>query len=339
MATLRTSAPTFRARLETWLTARWYGATPVALWLRGVSYVYAGLICLRRFLYQRGLFRSHRLSVPVVVIGNRVVGGTGKTPLTIALAIHLASQGWRPGLVSRGYGRTSKNLVSVQPGMSAELCGDEPLLMAQGTGLPVIVASDRIAAAQRLIDQGCNLILSDDGLQHWRLGRDLEIEVIDGERRYGNGLLLPAGPLRESITRPIALAVINGGAERVCASNNEHSMQLRISRAVSLNKEREILLGEFTSPVHAVAGIGNPARFFSALREQGLHVIEHAFPDHHAFVAEDFIFGDNLPIVMTEKDAVKCCNLDLKNAWSVPAEAEISAEFFAAVDRHLAALR
>ena len=169
-----------KARLERWLLRRWFGGVAPGPGLRLLSCVYAGLLKLDRLLYRRGLRRVHRLRVPVVVIGNLVVGGTGKTPLTIALARDLAERGWKPGIVSRGYGRSSVDPVRVTPSLPADLCGDEPLLIARRTGLPVYVDRDRVAAARRLVAEGCNLIIADDGLQHRRLGRD-----IGGGKRLG----------------------------------------------------------------------------------------------------------------------------------------------------------
>lgn len=316
------------AALEAWLNRRWYGPAAPGPGLRLLSALYAGLLTVRAWLYRRGLCRSHRLRVPVIVVGNLVVGGTGKTPLTIALAKQMAERGWRPGIVSRGYGRLSQEPVEVRPGLSPDRCGDEPLLMARRTGLPVSVDRDRVAAAQRLIAKGCNLIISDDGLQHCRLGRDIEIDVVDGLRRHGNGRLLPAGPLREPAGRAVDFRVINGGPTQP----DEWPMQLQIDAVQPLHGGASEPLSRFAGmSVHAMAGIGHPQRFFAALGAAGLSVIEHPFPDHHLFQRQTVQFQPELPLLMTEKDAVKCAEFPLINAWVVPVSAQLPDGFLNAV--------
>jgi tetraacyldisaccharide 4'-kinase len=322
-----------KARLERWLLRRWYGGVAPGPGLRSLALLFAGTVALRAWLYRRGLLRTHRLRVPVIVVGNLVAGGSGKTPLTIALARGLAAQGWRPGIVSRGYGRRSRDPVRAGAGVPPEVCGDEPLLIARQTGLPVFVDSDRVAAARRLVAEGCNLIIADDGLQHRRLGRDIEIEVIDGERRHGNGRLIPAGPLREPAGRRVDLRVANGGT----AGEGEWPMRLVLGQAEPLEGGAPRPLASFAgAPVHAVAGIGNPGRFFASLRELGLAPIEHAFPDHHAFMREDLRFTPAHPLLMTEKDAVKCVDFPLAGAYAVPVRAELPAGFFAQLHERLA---
>jgi tetraacyldisaccharide 4'-kinase len=322
-----------KAALERWLLRRWYGGVAPGPGLRLLSRVYAGLLRVDGALYRRGLRHVHHLRVPVIVVGNLVAGGSGKTPLTIALARSLATQGWKPGIVSRGHGRRSLDPVRVQLHLSADVCGDEPLLIARQTGLPVFVDSDRVAAARRLVAEGCNLIIADDGLQHRRLGRDLEIEVVDGERRHGNGRLIPAGPLREPASRRVDLRVVNGGT----AGEGEWPMQLVLADAQPLEGGPALALRDLAAgPVHAVAGIGNPGRFFAALRAQGLQLHEHAFPDHHDYLAEDLRLDPPLPILMTEKDAVKCVEFGLPRAYAVPVRADLPAGFFAAVRERLA---
>lgn len=311
--------------LAAWLQRRWYGPAKPGAVLIGLAVVYAGLLRVRRWWYRRGLCRIHRLRVPVIVVGNRVVGGAGKTPVTIALANRLSAQGWRPGIVSRGYGRDYQTPVEVRPGLSAERCGDEPLLIARRTGLPVFVDSDRVAAARRLIAKGCNLIISDDGLQHCRLGRDIEIEVVDGQRRYGNGRLLPAGPLREPAGRSFDFRIINGGTTQP----DEWPMRLDCEVVQSLPGGAAQPLSNFAGKtVHAMAGIGHPGRFFAALRAVGVSVIEHPFPDHHVFKRHELQFKPPLPLLMTEKDAVKCAEFPLQDAWVVPVSADLPDAFF-----------
>ncbi|PZO10922.1 MAG: tetraacyldisaccharide 4'-kinase [Lysobacteraceae bacterium] len=322
-----------KARLERWLLRRWYGGVAPGPGLKLASLLFAGAVAVRGWLYRRGLLRIHRLRVPVIVVGNLVAGGSGKTPLTIALARGLAAQGWRPGIVSRGHGRQSQDPVRVSTAMPADVCGDEPLLIARQTGLPVFVDSDRVAAARRLVAEGCNLVIADDGLQHRRLGRDIEIEVVDGERRHGNGRLIPAGPLREPAGRRVDLRVVNGGN----AGAGEWPMRLVLGQAEPIDGGPSRPLASFAgSPVHAVAGIGNPGRFFAALRDHALAPVEHAFPDHHAYRPDDLRFSPAHPLLMTEKDAVKCVDFSLSNAFAVPVRAELPAGFFAQLHERLA---
>lgn len=326
-----------KAGLERWLLRRWYGGVAPGPGLRLLSRLYSGLLRVDHFLYRRGLRHVHRLRVPVIVIGNLVAGGTGKTPLTIALARDLAARGWKPGIVSRGYGRRSQEPVRVSPHLPAEVCGDEPLLIARRTGLPVFVDSDRVAAARRLVAEGCNLIIADDGLQHRRLGRDVEIEVIDGERGHGNGRLMPAGPLREPASRRVDFRIVNGGDGPVDPGQGAWRMRLELADAEPLDGGAAQPLALFAGRVvHAVAGIGNPARFFASLRGKSLDPVEHPFPDHHEFLASDLAFTPPAPLLMTEKDAVKCAEFGLTQAYAVPVRAELPDAFFEAVAERLA---
>ena len=321
-----------KAALEAWLLRRWYGGVAPGPGLRALSLVYRGLRALHALPWSLGLRRPQRVGAPVVVVGNLVAGGSGKTPLVIALATELARRGFRPGIVSRGHGRKARGAVDVQPDMPAALCGDEPLLLARQSRLPVRVDRDRVAAARVLVARGCNVIVADDGLQHRRLHRDLEIEVLDGERRHGNGRLLPAGPLREPAGRAVDLRVVNGGP----AGPGEWPMQLATGQALPLGAGAPRPLGSFApGPVHAIAGIGNPARFFATLRAAGLQVHGHAFPDHHDFSEAELAFTPALPRLMTSKDAVKCQSFALDDAWEVPVQAELPAGFFDAVVRRL----
>jgi tetraacyldisaccharide 4'-kinase len=314
-----------KSDLERWLARRWYGGVPPGLGLRAL----AGAFRVARGF--RGESAPQRLPVPVLVAGNFTAGGTGKTPLVIALAKELAARGWRPGIVSRGHGRRSEQPVRVEDDTPVAESGDEPKLIRERTGLPVFVDRDRVAAARAAVAAGCDLVIADDGLQHRRLARDVEIEVIDGERGYGNGLLLPAGPLREA-PRPTDFRVVNGDILR----KGDFPMHLRLREAVSLadDAERRSLTAFAGAPVHAVAGIGNPERFFSALRATGLQVHEHPFADHHDYERADFR-GIEGTVLMTEKDAVKCRGLGLRDAWSVPAEADLPVAFFDALAARL----
>jgi tetraacyldisaccharide 4'-kinase len=303
------------------LERHWYRLTPVSLLLLPLSLIFCALVQLRRLLYRLGWLRQRRLSVPVIVVGNITVGGTGKTPLVIWLADFLCQAGYRPGIVTRGYrGNSLTWPVAVTPQTRAEQVGDEAVLLARRCGCPVLAGPDRVAAAQQHVLQGCNVIVSDDGLQHYRLCRDLEIAVIDSTRRFGNRLCLPAGPLREPISRlrSVSLRVANGVPEA-----GELGMALVPTGFYNLaNKAQRALADQFRAgPVHAVAGIGNPERFFSSLRGLGLKVIPHPFPDHHGFQSGDLEFGDDLPVILTEKDAVKCESFANARCWVLAVEA------------------
>lgn len=317
-----------KAALEAWLLRRWYGGVAPGPGLRLLELVYRGLRRLHALPWRLGLRKPRHVGAPVLVVGNLVAGGAGKTPLVIALATELAGRGWTPGIVSRGHGRRGSDDLDVRRDTPPEVCGDEPLLIARQTGLRVRVARDRAAAAAALVAAGCDLVIADDGLQHRPLHRDLEIEVLDGERRHGNGRLLPAGPLREPAGRPVDFRVINGGP----AGAGEWAMHLVPGDARPLAGGAPRPLGAFApGPVHAVAGIGNPARFFATLGAAGLQVHAHAFPDHHAFRRAELEFAPPLPLLMTSKDAVKCTGLGLPDAWEVPVRAELPAAFFDAV--------
>jgi len=315
-----------KSAVERWLLQRWYGGRSPGFGLRFLAGIHHLGLKARAALAPREP-NGKTLSAPVIVVGNFTAGGTGKTPLVIALAEHLAGRGIRPGIVSRGYGRTSTEPVRVGRETPVEQCGDEPKLMFERTGLPVLVDRDRLAAANALIADGCGVIIADDGLQHANLPRDIEIEVVDGERRYGNGLLIPAGPLREP-PRPVDLRVVNGGEAR----GGEYQMRLQLGSPIAIASGEPRSLDSLAGMiVDAFAGIGNPGRFFEALRLVGISVREHAFTDHHRYRAEDFA-GLAGPLLMTEKDAVKCRELGLRDAWAVPVRAELPVDFFRALD-------
>ena len=312
------------------LSETWYRDDHPAGWLLAPAGLVVGaLATLRRRLYRRGLLASHGVGAPVVVVGNLTVGGTGKTPLVLWLTDYLARAGWRPGIALRGYGALARHdIVTVSPRDDAARVGDEALLLARRSACPVVASPDRVRAARRLVEAcGCDIVVCDDGLQHLRLRRDVEIVVIDGERRFGNRRCLPAGPLREPLSRlaEIELRVVNGGA----TTDTEVAMRLQAGDPVALDDAtRRCALGEFRGrPVHAVAGIGNPARFFSLLRAEGLEVLPHAFPDHHRFVAGDLRFDDDLPLLMTEKDAVKCHAVARPGSWYLPVSAVLPESF------------
>ncbi|MHB8346214.1 MAG: tetraacyldisaccharide 4'-kinase [Acidiferrobacterales bacterium] len=288
--------------------------------LSGIYWVISGI---RNRLYDLGLRPIAQLPVPVIVVGNITVGGTGKTPLVLWLSQMLRRAGYRPGIIARGYGGRSETWPRILAADSdpGEV-GDEPVLLARRAGCVVAVGPDRVAAARALLAaHHCDVVISDDGLQHRRLGRDIEIVVIDGHRRFGNGLLLPAGPLREPILR---LQRADVRVTQGTALAGEHGMELHAQDLRNLVSGKTLAPGDFAEKkVHAVAGIGNPGRFFATLRELGLDVREHPFPDHHRFRPEDLDFGDSAPVIMTEKDAVKCERFARPDDWFLEVEARL----------------
>jgi tetraacyldisaccharide 4'-kinase len=313
------------------LNQLWYGArAPLAL-LAPFGWLYAAAVAARRAAYAAGWLARASPGVPVIVVGNLTVGGTGKTPLTLWLAAELRARGLGVGLLSRGYGRSDSAARVVSPESDWRAVGDEPLILARRSGCDTVVAADRLAGARLLVERGAQVIVADDGLQHLRLARECEIVVVDGARGFGNGRLLPAGPLRESLAALARadLVIVNGAPEHASLKRLQQplSMTLRATGAVRLDGVGGCqTLAQFAvTPVHAVAGIGNPQRFFRALRAQGLEVREHPFADHHAFSAADLNFADQLPVLMTEKDAVKCAAFAAPRMWYVPVTAEFSA--------------
>jgi tetraacyldisaccharide 4'-kinase len=306
---------------ESWLNRIWYDRAAPPWWLIPFSIAYGAVSGSRRFLYAKRLRRSVRLPRPVIVVGNLTVGGTGKTPLVCWVAARLAERGFTPGVVTRGYGGSSRGVRLVKVSDDPTVVGDEPILLARRTGMPVAIGRDRPAAAQLLLDAGCDVVVSDDGLQHYALSRDCEIVVIDGDRRFGNGWLLPAGPLRERRARLGAadVVVVNGGRALL---DGALSMRLDAKSAVALTGDRMAPLPAFAGlEVHAVAGIGHPERFFNMLRAHGIEVIGHALPDHARLTPEDVDFPDSKPVLMTEKDAVKCRHAADERHWYVPVSA------------------
>lgn len=304
------------------IEALWYRRHPARWLLWPLSLLYGVLVALRRWLYQRGILKSERLPVPVIVVGNITVGGTGKTPLVIALVQQLRQSGWKPGIVTRGYGgRSAVWPRAVHADSDPAEVGDEPVLLAQSLKCPIIAAPDRVAAARQLLaGKNVDVIVSDDGLQHYRMQRDIEIVVIDGARGLGNGLLLPAGPLRELPFRlqSVDLVLSNGGDAPL-------RMELLPEAAVRLDGEVSRPLSEFAGRnVHAVAGIGNPERFFTLLRDAGLRIEPHPFPDHHHYQLEDLRFPDDNEVMMTAKDAVKCRRLASQKHWYLPVVARLN---------------
>lgn len=325
--------------LKKWIESQWYSDQP-PFWLLPFAWLY-GVIARRRRLQLSAA--AERLPVPVIVVGNISLGGTGKTPFVIWLVERLREWGYTPGVISRGYGgKAPQYPMAVHGESNPSFCGDEPLLMARRLNVPLVIDPDRRAAGRFLLAQNptVNVIVADDGLQHYRLARDLEICIVDGMRGLGNGALIPAGPLREAPARmrEVQLAVINGGGWRGDAP--EHAdMFLRMGEAHSFKGAREPLSVYKGQVVHAVAGIGNPDRFFSQLRWLGIEVIPHAFPDHHVFSSKDFDFVDAHPVLMTEKDAVKCADFAQADWRFVPVVADLHADYTALVRKLVNSLK
>ncbi len=309
------------------IEAIWYGGHPAGLALAPLGWLFRLAVELRRLSFRLRIRKATRLGVPVIVVGNISIGGTGKTPLVIWLARYLG-RNYRPGVVCRAYGGRSRNWPQkVRADSDPASVGDEAVLLARRCGCPVAAGPDRAASARALIDhEECDLILSDDGLQHLSLARDIEIAVIDGIRRHGNGRCLPAGPLREPVSRleDVDILVTNGQA-----GGGEFRMLVRPWKAMSvIGDETPRDLDAFAGvPVHAVCAIGNPGRFFEMLRAARLQVLPHAFPDHHVFSRSDIVFGDGCPVLMTEKDAVKCARFAGREHWYVPVRAELDESF------------
>jgi len=320
----------------------WYRSsfTSLTLLLLPLSWIFSCIVMLRRFLYSHGFKKVYHFSVPVIIVGNITVGGTGKTPFVIWLANHLKEQGFIPGIVSRGVGGKQQQAPRwVDEAALATDVGDEALLLKKQTQCPMVIAIDRAAAVSELIAKtNCNIIINDDGLQHYRLGRDIEIAIVDGARRFGNQHLLPAGPLRESISRLMEVDFI---IAQQFAQVGEYEMSVKGESLISLNHpDNHISLISFKNKkVHAVAAIGNPQRFFTSLKDAGIEVVEHVFPDHYLYQKSDFEFDDALPIVMTEKDAVKCSNFAMENAWYLPVTAKLDPLFENKLNEKLEALR
>jgi len=309
--------------------AYWYGEQ------RGLQFYLlipvSWLVCLiawfRRTLYRIGVLRSFRAPVPVIIVGNITAGGSGKTPLVIWLARFLKDKGYRPGIVSRGYGGAAKTWPQQVRGDSDYVAvGDEAVMIAARAECPMAVGPNRPQVVKSLLKHhDIDVILSDDGLQHYALQRDIEIAVVNGDRRFGNGYCLPAGPLREKPSRldEVDIIVVNGEGER-----REHAMQVSNLFAVNMQTSETRKLSEFPVPrVHAVAGVGHPDRFFDGLRAAGLDIQTHEFPDHYRYEESDVEFGDGLSVLMTEKDAVKCVRFTSQQLWCVPASVELGNAF------------
>lgn len=327
----------------------WYSEkrTLLAYLLLPLSCIFYFLIRSRYFLYRTHFFKRYSFSRPLIVIGNVTVGGTGKTPFVIWLADFLKAKGMQPGIVTRGVGgKKHKRPQWVNRYDDPKQVGDEAILLAKRTACPVVIGIDRVAAVNELLKKtACDIVLSDDGLQHYRMNRDIEIAITDGQRQSGNGFLLPAGPLREPKSRLKKADFVveqashsrEGGNplsidSRLCGNNmatHPWQMVLQGEHLFSVMEDNKIkeITDFLTMRLHAVAAIGNPNRFFSMLRHYGLDIIEHVFPDHFQYHKNDFDFSDSLPIVMTEKDAVKCRFFADERFWYLPVSAGLSKAF------------
>ncbi|HEX5765652.1 MAG TPA: tetraacyldisaccharide 4'-kinase [Woeseiaceae bacterium] len=310
----------------------WYGDSPWYRVLLPLSWLFARLASLRRRLYRSGVLRSFDVGKPVIVIGNIASGGTGKTPVTMWLASFLKHRGFRPGIVSRGYGGSVGRFpLQVSDDSAAGVVGDEPLLMARRVICPVVVHPDRVAAASMLIEMGCDVVVADDGLQHYRLRRQFEIAVVDGARGIGNGRLFPAGPLREPVSRleSVDLVMVQGAdvdlAPILPRGVPVSTFELAVVAVHNLRGKRTVAIEEFRGKtVHGVAAIGNPQRFFRMLESYGMTVLPHGFPDHALLDDEDLDFGDGLDVLMTEKDAVKIGRVVPPHWWYIAVDLKLA---------------
>jgi len=335
------------SRAAAFVTESWYTGAFWLYLLLPFTLLYHVITLIRKFCYRAGIFSSYRSCLPVIVVGNITVGGTGKSPLVACLVGSLREQGYTPGIVSRGYGS------NIGPGDVREVhvsslvsdVGDEPLMLKRALACSVMVSPSRALAVQALERTGCDIVIADDGLQHYALARDIEICVIDGVRQWGNGWMLPMGPLRESLAKinTLDFIVVNGvGRDGVDWRDRSPNDVIRMDldpgalRSISLDGKDEMALENLkASKVNAVAAIGHPERFFSTLQQHGLQLERHVFEDHHLFSPEDFRFSNDLPIIMTEKDAVKCRELDLENAWYLPVSARLSGDLGAQIIKSL----
>jgi tetraacyldisaccharide 4'-kinase len=333
-----------RSGIERRLTALWYGDSSLALLLQPFAYLYGAIVALRVRAYRSGLLRRERIPQPVIVVGNLTVGGTGKTPMVCWLVKKLSAEGYRPGIVSRGYGaRTGREPLMVTAQTSVSAAGDEAFMMAARTGVPVCIGAERGAAARRLLaETDVNVVISDDGLQHYGLARDLEIVVIDGQRGLGNQRLLPAGPLREPVSRlkGADFKLINGGDDSIYG---DEAMGFRFTlqpgNAIRLDASVRRDLEDFRNTrVWSVAGIGNPQRFSGMLEAHGLDPVIVDVPDHGVVSLQELREKEAMPILMTEKDAVKYPGTSVDDTWYVPVDVQMPAELEASILMRIRAL-
>ena len=328
------------------LVRSWYQKSLWLYLLAPLSLIYFLLTAIRRLAFRVGILSSFKPAVPTIVVGNITVGGAGKTPLVIALVEALRNKGFNPGVISRGYGSNAPDYPYTVTATSSPVhSGDEPLLIAQSTGAPVVIDANRKQAAAMLLKHNnCDVIVSDDGLQHYALKRDIEIAVVDARRGFGSAWLLPTGPLRECVSRLSQVDYIIGNGEGVLQLPNVvpfYAMHLQAQALQSIDADTMVAIDDwpYGKRVHAVAGIGNPERFFTTLRELGFDPVEHAFADHYSYRTDDFQFAEPLPIIMTAKDAVKMRNIQPpENSWLLPVEAAIDQSFFDSIYKRIQSL-
>lgn len=316
--------------LHQWFEHIWYHNGRGKYLLAPLTAIFCLLSKIRRWQCERQ--RTEFADTPIIIVGNITVGGTGKTPMVVKLVELLKQAGYSPGIISRGYKGTAKKWPqSVTASTSTDLVGDEPVLLAARSNVPVVVGPDRNTDIRYIINKfACDVVISDDGMQHYKMPRDIEIAVIDGDRLFGNGWCLPAGPLRERISRlkDCKFRVLNGDGSNQSNDLITHSMQLQGNVLKNVSNDTTLALNELTeTTVHAVTGIGNPDRFFKQLEKANIDVIPHGFADHHLFRKSDIVFGDDYPVIMTEKDAVKCRQFQTENCWYLPVEARLSNSF------------
>ncbi|KTD78349.1 tetraacyldisaccharide 4'-kinase [Legionella waltersii] len=308
----------------------WYGNSRIKWFLWPFSLIYKGIITIRRQYLEQ--FKQCNFAIPIIVVGNITVGGVGKTPLVIELARRMLDRGLKVGIVSRGYGAQMKHFPhEVKRFDSADQVGDEPLLIAKKVNCPVVIDPDRVAAVQYLMDHhSVQLVISDDGLQHYRMGRTIELALIDGLRGLGNRLCLPAGPLRESDSRlnEVDFVIVNEGEWK-----NAYSMKLSPGKIINLSTQEELSVEQLSKEVAAVAAIGNPQRFYSTLSKMGIKFNAYSYPDHYQFTSYDLNYRESL-VIMTEKDAVKCQSFNLDKLCVLPVEARLSDDFWDALWSH-----
>ncbi|WP_198263848.1 tetraacyldisaccharide 4'-kinase [sulfur-oxidizing endosymbiont of Gigantopelta aegis] len=345
------------------ITHYWQSFNLISVSLAPLSLLFCGLVSLRCLLYRLGLLKTVQSPLPVIVVGNIYIGGNGKTPFVIWLVEQLQLAGYTPGVVSRGYGALEEDALEaenhpwprrVNLQQDIQLFGDEPYLIHQTTHCPVVVDPKRSRAVAALAQEtDCDVIISDDGLQHYAMTRLIEINITDAQRLYGNGLCLPAGPLRERMSRLKSVDYIvynqfrNASATPISAVNDkEFIMAYEFCELKTLagNNEKSMTLADFKGKIiHAVAGIGEPMNFFQMLEAQGLKVIAHAFADHYSYKAEDLLFDDTHPIIMTEKDAVKCQSFmddnllqeSLSEIWYLPIKVQLDPQLIGKITQQL----
>ncbi len=332
------------SKLQQWLERVWYADGKGRFLLLPLSALYCAANAYQRKTQLKELSQNPpNINVPIIVVGNITVGGTGKTPVTVHIVKLLKKSGYKPAIITRGYGGKAQTWPQkVTAKSDAEMVGDEAVLMATRSGVPVYAGANRLESIQQLLSETvCDVIVSDDGLQHYKMPRDIQIAVIDGERGFGNGLCIPAGPLREKINRldECDLLVLNGlSKSKDKYLNQAHTMSLSGDSIINLTTAEERPLKDFFGEtIEAVTGIGNPKRFYSTLENTGLIVNQHSFPDHHAFSKNDLLFNEdgfdknsyNKIVIMTEKDAVKCKSLigDQANYWYLPISVVLPIEF------------